>query len=214
MIQVWNDTLTSQEQANLVDNGFYPSDWFALVTPGEEITDSFIDYIINNITRNNYDEDYLIQNTALQQINQWQKGGEKMILQPIHCGIGHWVLGTEKFGDNAIFDSSGSLFNDTIRRASAQLFEPEEGDRMTLVWRKCTSQVGLLCALHTVAHMIEILLGYNPSYIKYDQLLMRETGMNIIKQGRMIRFPKLRAPLIRKSKIVKSVRVFDASQYI
>ena len=79
---------------------------YLLATPGEQVTDTAIDYIINNVLRGdaNYDN-YWIQNTGLQQINQFEKGNGKIILQPIHCGMRHWILGATAFGDDAIFDS-------------------------------------------------------------------------------------------------------------
>ena len=73
------------------------------------------------------------------------------------------------FGDNAIFDSMGNFFTDTVRRASIQLFESNEG-AMKLVWRQ------------VVANLVEVLFGYNPSYCVFDQSRMKQTGMDIIKQ--------------------------------
>ena len=148
----------------MVDHGFYPSDWYSLATPVERVTDTAIDYIVNNVLRSdaNYDN-CLIQNTGLQQINQFEKGNGKIILQPIHCGMRHWILGTTAFGDKAVFDSMGNVFTDTVRRASIQLCESNEGVSK-LVGRKCTRKAEQLCLLHVVANLVEVLLGYNSSY--------------------------------------------------
>ena len=131
-LRVWNDSLTSH---HLVEHGFYPSDWYSLATPGEQVADAVIDDIINNVIR----------------------GG--------------------------------------VRRASIQLFEENEGV-LKLVWRKCIRQVEQLCLLYVVANSVEVLFGHNPSYCVFDQSCMSQTGMNIIRQRRLVRFPKARERLL------------------
>ena len=107
----------------------------------------------------NYDN-YLIENTGLQQSNHFEKGNGKLFYnQYINCGMRHLILGTTAFGDDAIFDGMGNAFTDTIRRASIQLFESNEGV-LKLVWR----QVEQLCLLRVVANLVAVLFGYNPSY--------------------------------------------------
>ena len=129
----------------ILDHGFYPSDWYSLATPGEQVTDTVIDDIVINVLRGGANcDNCLIQNTGLQQINQFEKGNGKIMLQPMHCGMRYWIFGTTTFGDNAIFDSMGNDFTDTASRASIQLFEENEGV-LKLVWRKCTCQAEQLC---------------------------------------------------------------------
>ena len=49
MLELWNTTLTVEQQNHLIEHGFFPSDWYTLATTGEQVTDTVIDYIINNI---------------------------------------------------------------------------------------------------------------------------------------------------------------------
>ena len=94
----------------------------------EQVTGGIcFNYTIHNKLKSggdvNYDN-YLIQNTRLQEINQVHKENVKIIFQSIHCGIECWILGTTPliFGNNTMFDSIANAVTHTVRR-------------LKLVWR-------------------------------------------------------------------------------
>ena len=105
-------------------------------------------------------------------------------LQIIHTGAHHWILLSSLKREVKIYDSLNTTPTEATLNAIRQLYSPDES-MPPFVQHKCHKQVGGTdCGVFAVAYAVDLLLGNDPSTIKYDQSKMRDHLMSCLENGK------------------------------
>lgn len=146
-----------------------------------------------------------LQPPSLGQVLQFQPvSPEKIGLQIMHNGSGHWVTVSSVDGKVTMFDNLGVGLSPLLQ---AQITCLSAG-ASTVSWPHTQRQRGASdCGLFAIANCMELALGRDPTDVMYDQAQMRTHLARCFEEEELKSFPQREG--IRPPAKKKAVRLLD-----
>ena len=133
------------------------------------------------------------------------------VLQIHYTGKHHWVCSTSIGGYVRLFDSGGpSKLTSSLMVQLAECYGCLAENNKLVVEMPPTQKQrgGVNCGLFAIAFATDLAAGNDPTFIKYEQKIMRDHLMACLDRGRLEPFPQKPVYASKKESAVQSISLF------